>query len=432
LLLTGSGSGPANPDLFYISGFGLLPGLILLLDFSLRRMAVHESKLHFSYHSLLLKRLSGERKRTLMAVSFLAIGIFMVISTGLYRKDILPDKANPASGTGGYDYFVETTLPVLAEPNSPELKNDAGLPADVLITSFHVQPGDDASCLNLNRISRPRIIACNPSLFDQRAAFSFSARAEELDNHHPWLSLNKKLDDGVLPVFADQTVIQWSLGKKVGDTLIYKNEAGEPLRLKLIGGLENSIFQGNVIMAEDFFVKAFPSVSGANLFLIKSTTGSIDATEFRSEWRRYGAEITGTADRLQSFNQIENTYLNIFLMLGALGLLIGTIGLGILIFRITLEQIPEYAILQSVGFRKSDLFHLLLTEKLCLILAAVSIGTIPATLSAFPILLSSQNSSLWIWLPMVSLLVLISGLISIVFATRHALKNNLIYSLSGE
>ena len=68
--------------------------------------------------------------------------------------------------------------------------------------------------------------------------------------------------------------------------------------------------------------------------------------------RNYGPEINRATDRLLSFYTVENTYLNIFLMLGALGLLIGTLGLGILIFRITFEQIPEYALLLALGFAK--------------------------------------------------------------------------------
>ena len=143
-------------------------------------------------------------------------------------------------------------------------------------------------------------------------------------------------------------------------------------------------------------------------------------------------KITSATERLLNFNVIENTYLNIFLMLGALGLLIGTAGLGILIFRITFEQIPEYALLQSIGFMKSKIFGLLLTEKFFIILSAVLIGSVSATMSALPLLISPQPSKLWIWLPSVALLVLFTGFLSTIAAIKLALKNNLIASLSGE
>ncbi|MEI7422983.1 MAG: ABC transporter permease [Prolixibacteraceae bacterium] len=432
LLISGLNKGEVNPELFYICGFGLLPGILLLLNFGLKKIAIMEMKVSFSFRSYFLKRLSGERKRNMMAISFLAIGIFLVVSTGLFRKESQGGLNLPSSGSGGYNYYIETTLPILTDPSSPQMREDLGLPKDAEIVSFHVQPGDDASCLNLNRITRPRIIACNPALFDQRSSFTFTSGTKDLDPAHPWLALTRKLPDGVIPAFADQTVIQWSLGKKIGDTLIYKNEAGALLRLRLTGGLENSIFQGNIIIAEDNFFKAFPSVSGANLFLVQAQLNPAAKKEFEEGWRHYGAGISGTRERLDSFNSIENTYLNIFLMLGTLGLLIGTIGLGILIFRITLEQIPEYALLLSVGFRKSRILRMLLTEKLTLIAGSVLAGMLPAAVSALPILISSQHNSLWIWLPAIAFLVILSGLLCSFFSIRLALKQNLIASLRGE
>ena len=432
LIISGINSGEVNPELFYISGFGILPGILLLLDYALKKIAAWEKSLSFTRLSFLLKRLSGERKRNLLAISFLSIGIFLVISTGLFRKESSPSLKNPTSGTGGYDYFVETTLPVLTDPATSQTREELGVPKDAEIISFHVQPGDDASCLNLNRISRPRIIACNPSQFDRRTSFKFNSGTKDLDPEHPWLSLTRKLQDNVIPAFADQTVIQWSLGKKMGDTLIYKDEAGALLKLRLIGGLENSVFQGNVIISEDYFTKAFPSVSGANLFLVQARLNPEAKKEFEDGWRHYGAEITSAADRLLSFDTIENTYLNIFLMLGSLGLLIGTIGLGILIFRITLEQIPEYALLLSIGFQKAAIFRMLLIEKLALIAAAVFAGILPAAISALPILISSQPTSLWIWLPSIALVVLISGIICSFIAIKLALKQDLTVSLRSE
>lgn len=432
VLFKGFDNGEINPELFFISGFGMLPGLIFLFNHLLRRLSVYESARSFSTQSLLLKRLSGERKRTVMIVSFLSVGIFMVVSTGLNRKDLSSHADQPSSGTGGYDYFIETTMPVLFDANTSKGRETLDLPAEAEVVQFQAQPGDDASCLNLNKITRPRIIAFNPTLLNERSAFSFITRTEELNQQNAWLSLNETLADGVIPAIADQTVIQWGLGKKVGDTLIYKTEEGKDLKLKLIGGLANSIFQGNVLIAEDHFLQAFPSVSGSNIFLIDTPDSILPVENIQSGWRNYGPEISRTTDRLLAFYQVENTYLNIFLMLGALGLLIGTIGLGILIFRITFEQIPEYALMRSIGFDKTHLYRLLLTEKLFLMLIAVVIGIIPSILSGLPSLMSSIYSGLWVWLPAIALLVIISGTICSIVAIHLALKSDLIQALRNE
>ena len=432
LFMNGFRSGEINPELFFISGFGVLPALILLFSYLLRKISEYENSRAFSIRSLILKRWSGERKRTVLMVSFLSVGVFMVVSTGLNRKDLTSNANLPSSGTGGYKYFVETTMPVLFDANSKQGRVDFDLPPDAKIVQFQAQPGDDASCLNLNRIARPRIIACNPAQLDERLAFTFITRTVDLNAQHPWLSLNETLADGVIPAIADQTVIQWGLGKKVGDTLIYKTEEGRYLKLKLIGGLANSVFQGNVIIAEDHFNQAFPSVSGSNVFLIDVLDNSIVAEDLKTEMRNYGPEISSTTDRLLAFYAVENTYLNIFLMLGALGLLIGTLGLGILIFRITFEQIPEYALLLSLGFQKSVIIRMVMSEKLFLMIVSVLIGLIPAVFSALPSLISSLYSNLWIWVPAISVLVILSGAIFSFTAIRMTFRQNLVQALRNE
>jgi ABC-type antimicrobial peptide transport system permease subunit len=432
LISKGFRSGEINPEMFFISGFGLLPGLILIFDFWMQRLTVQEKAMDFSLRTMLLKRIAGERRRNVMIVSFLSVGVFMVVSTGLNRKDLTAHADLPSSGTGGYDFFVETTMPVLFDANSKQGREDLIIPEIAELVQFQSQPGDDASCLNLNKISRPRLIACNPAAFDRRRAFTFATRTDDLDAQHPWLTLNKTLADGVIPAIADQTVIQWGLRKSIGDTILYKTEDGKNLKLKLVGGLANSVFQGNVIIAENHFNRAFPSVSGSNLFLVdvKDTTSVFK--DLQSGMRNYGPEITKTTARLLSFYTIENTYLNIFLMLGALGLLIGTLGLGILIFRITFEQIPEYALLLSLGFSKSIIQRMVMREKLFLMTFSVLIGLIPAVLSGLPTLMSSLYASLWIWLPAISILVILSGALFSFVAIRMAFKQNLVLALRNE
>ena len=432
LFAMGFRSGEINPEMFFISGFGLLPGLILIFDFRMHRLAVQEKAMDFSLSTFLLKRIAGERRRNVMIVSFLSVGVFMVVSTGLNRKDLTSHADLPTSGTGGYDYFVETTMPVLFDANSQQGREDLNIPETAELVQFQSQPGDDASCLNLNKISRPRLIAFNAAAFDQRGAFTFATRTDDLDSQHPWLTLNKTFADDVIPAIADQTVIQWGLMKSVGDTLMYKTEDGKDLKLKLVGGLANSVFQGNVIIAEDHFNRAFPSVSGSNVFLIDVPDTTAVVGDLQTGMRNYGPEISRVTDRLLSFYTIENTYLNIFLMLGALGLLIGTLGLGILIFRITFEQIPEYALLLSLGFAKPIIQRMVMREKLFLMIVSVLIGLIPAVLSGLPTLISSLYASLWIWLPAISVLVILSGAVFSFVAIRLAFKQNLVQTLRNE
>ena len=66
----------------------------------------------------------------------------------------------------------------------------------------------------------------------------------------------------------------------------------------------------------------------------------------------FGADATGTAERLAQFHRVENTYLSTFQTLGGLGLLLGTVGLATVLLRNVLERRRELALLGAVGFRR--------------------------------------------------------------------------------
>ncbi len=432
LVVKGYNHGEISPEYFFISGFGLLPGLILLVDFWFCKLGSAGVNKPFSFRKFTLRRLTAERHRNILIISFLATGVFLVVSTGLNRKDLTTNSDDHNSGTGGYRYWIETSIPLLNNPDTPKGREELDLPANAGVVSLQVRKGDDASCLNLNKIAQPEIVALDPTIFDKRSSFSFAGISEGMDPKHPWLALDQSFNDGVIPAFADQTVIQWGLGKSLGDTLSYTNEEGKVVRLKLVGGLANSVLQGKVIIAEKHFAEAFPTVSGSTLFLIDLPEKATNLEDLRNGWRIFGPEIVRTSDRLLAFYSVESTYLNIFLMLGAIALLIGTVGLGILLYRITLEQIPEYALLISLGYKKSLIIKLVMIERLFLIVLSVVAGIVPAVLSGLPTLTSSLYANLWIWLPIISGLVLLSGLTGSYLAIRMAIRQNLLVALRNE
>ena len=51
-----------------------------------------------------------------------------------------------------------------------------------------------------------------------------------------------------------------------------------------------------------------------------------------------GLELTPATQRLAAFNAVQNTYLNTFQVLGGLGLLLGSAGLGVVVLRNVLER----------------------------------------------------------------------------------------------
>ena len=112
------------------------------------------------------------------------------------------------------------------------------------------------------------------------------------------------------------------MDKKVGDTIDYVDERGQPFKVRIVGAVANSILQGSLIIDEAEFVKRFPSESGYRMFLIDAPSNAVSqvsATLSRA-LQDVGLELTPAAQRLAQFNAVQNTYLGTFQVLGGLGL----------------------------------------------------------------------------------------------------------------
>jgi putative ABC transport system permease protein len=402
--------GSQNPAIFFLAGGLLLPGLLLWVE---RWLGNREAQLtdEFSLKGLSSSNLSRNYGRSLTVIILFALGTFLVVSTGANRQDMFSGAGNKTSGAGGFHFFAETSVPVLFDLNDPARRLTEGLSDEFTAVQFHRVEGDDASCLNLNRISNPAILGVNPDQMTER--FSFVTFTNDLDKENPWLSLENNLDGGVVPAIADQTVIQWGLGMKVGDTLMYQNETGDTLKLKLIGGLAPSIFQGYIIIANSHFLANYPTHSGSSVFLIESNLEEPEETgnELLMTLRDYGWEMTSAPKRLAEFYSVTNTYLSIFLALGALGLALGTIGLALVLARSVIERRRELAILQAVGFLKRTISIMLIQEYGRLLVAGVGIGFLAAIVATLPAFFSKHTDVSFITISLLVILILINGFI---------------------
>ncbi len=416
-----SGINQMNPTLFFLSGALLLPGLLLFFRNTLYWIE-SKNQAGFSAARLSQLNLTRNKRRSLTVVTLFALGTFMVVSTGSNKLDLFANAQNKTSGTGGFMYFAETTIPVLFDINNTEKRADEGILTDFTAVQFSKVDGDDASCLNLNRISQPAILGVNPDALKQR--FSFAAKTEDLGENDPWIALNQDFDDGTIPAIADQTVIQWGLGMKVGDILIYQNELGDTIRLKLIAGTAPSVFQGFVIISNQNFIKNYPTKSGTNIFLIDGNSENQQqiGDELQSVFRDYGWEMETTAKRLVEFYSVTNTYLSIFLALGALGLILGTVGLAVILARTLLERRREIAVMQAVGFNAKPIFKIISLEYLSLLFAGVLIGFITAVAATLPAFISANTGVSFGTVGFVVGLILVNGILWIFGLTWFSLQ----------
>ena len=426
----------ADPALFFFSGSLILLGLLLRTDLQFRK---RRGKLYndLSQKTFIHRNTSHNIGRSITVVILFAIGTFLVISTGANRQDTLIANDNKTSGTGGFLYFAETTIPVLYDINDKGQRTKAGFEESFSGVQFHRMNGDDASCLNLNKVTNPSILGGNPKILENR--FSFSSKVSDLSVKDPWMALDsdtvsetsisafqpvRTSSRHIIPAIADQTVIQWSLGKEIGDTLFYRNEKGDTLGLRLIAGLSPSIFQGYILISDRNFQKNYPSVSGSSIFLIDGPEKRSKeiGEELRNVYRDNGWEMTTTTERLMEFNSVTNTYLSIFLSLGALALILGTVGLAIVLARSIFERRSEIALLQALGFTRNQIWRSLTREYLTLLILALFIGVLSAALAVWPNLILPGSGVPFRIIPGI-LAILINGIFWIALLSWSSLKS---------
>jgi len=437
LITTNPGRGGSATAFFFVAGFLLLLAGIAFTNIILVQSARKTDVAHLTIPRIGIRNNARHKTRSLTLIGLLSSALFIVFMVGANRHGTLENARLRSAGTGGFAFFAETVMPILHNLNSDKGREFYALQDDAIpamqFVQFRLKEGDDASCLNLNRVSNPHLLGLDPQELDHRGAFTFVKLVPEADKKNPWLSLNKNFVD-VVPAVADETVIVWGLGKSVGDTLEYRDEKGNSLKLKLIGGLANSIFQGHVLISEKNFIAMYPSQSGYRLFLIDVATENMNEVYRILNWslQDYGIELVPAADRLAEFNKVENTYLSIFLILGGLGLILGTMGIGIVVIRNILERRGELALLKALGYDLKSLYTLLLSEHFMLLIIAIMCGVIAALIAVLPALLSPGAEIPYLTILIILFIVTISVGIWTIAATALATRGNLLPALRNE
>ncbi len=380
-----------------------------------------------------LGRRNGARRpgRSLATVALMASGVFLVVSVGVYRLGPVDDASERASGTGGFSLFGRTTLPVLRDLETPEGRDEFALDdeelAGVGVVPLRVRAGDDASCLNLSTPGNPRLVGVRPERLEGRFAFAAS-----LDDAG-WAALEGDAD-GAIPAIGDQASVQWTLHRSLGDTIEYVDERGHTFDVRIVATLKNSILQGDLLISEERFKERFPTESGHRALLIGAPAERADevAATLSGALRDVGLEVTTTAERLQAFNAVQNTYLSIFQLLGGLGLLLGSAGLGMVVLRNTLERRSELALAGALGFPRRAIRRLVLSEHVLLLVLGLACGVVPALVAVLPGARSSGGDVLPASVVVLVLAVSVSGGFWVWVATSFALRGSLLGALRNE
>lgn len=382
--------------------------------------------------------------RSLLCITLIASAAFIIVAVEAFRRTGTEASRDPHSGTGGYALMAESALPIVHDPNTSAGRDALNLMADqpaltgVRIDRFRLRPGEDASCLNLYQPRNPRIVGATAEFVRAgRFAFQRSSAESSAERANPWLLLEREIADGIVPVIADANSLTYVLHLSIGDDFVLERPGGSPIRLRVVAALRDSVLQGELVMAEAQFTRVFPGIAGYRVFLIDAPdapedgVGDITAI-LEQRLADYGFDATSPAERLQAFHRVENTYLSTFQTLGALGLLLGTAGLAIVLWRNVLERRRDLALLRAVGYASSYLTLVVLAENVLLLAAGLAAGVLCAALAIAPALSERGGHLPSLSVGVLLLAVLATGLTASIVATLTALRAPLLASLRAE
>ena len=376
--------------------------------------------------------------RSLLCAALVASASFVIVAVGAYGLRFGEETRALDSGAGGFDLVAEADVSILADLTTVDGRYDLGFgeEASTLIgqsqvLAFRTVPGDDISCLNLFQPERPRLLGAPPELIE-RGGFRFQALAEHA-GEEPWKLLEEDLGPGVIPAIGDFNSVMWILHSGLGQGIEIETERGDTLELRLVGLLRKSVFQSELVISEANLAKHFPSRTGASYFLLRTPPGEQDRTmqELERTLGGFGFDAVPTAQRLQAFQAVENTYLGTFQTLGGLGLLLGTLGLAVVLLRNLLERRGELATMQAIGFWRRALAWLVVAENGLVLTAGVAVGAASALVAVSPHLLGGHALVPWLSLALTLLLVMAAGTLASLAAVRRVTREELLPALRG-
>jgi putative ABC transport system permease protein len=426
--------------MFFGAGSLALASLLALVWFRLRagmsRQAVVVGRGNLV--RMALRNAARNPGRSTLTIGLVAAASFIIVSVDAFRLDSSQQSPALHSGNGGFALVAESDQPILQNLVSLDGQGVLDLSvrnrrfrADNIIISLRVHGGDDASCLNLYRPRQPRVLGL-PRHFINRDGFAWADKPRDCKN--PWRLLEQHGD--AVPVILERNTANYALNLwgGLGETFEISDGRGNPVRLRVVALLDNSIFQGDLLIGESAFLRLFPGTSGYRFFLVETPperTAAVKQT-LEQDLGDYGFSAETTGRRLADFLAVQNTYLSTFQSLGGLGLLLGTLGLAAVQLRNVFERRGELALLRATGFRRTTLAWLVLLEHAALLTAGLGIGTLSAMLAVLPHLLHRGVPLPWGSLAATLAAVLLVGLLAGALAVRAVVRAPLLSALREE
>ncbi len=359
-------------------------------------------------------------RRSAPVVILLAVGAFLTVGILSMKHDPAAGCERPSSGSGGFASIVTSATPLDRERGLELARKVSGAKG---VVPVRLHEADVAGCLNMSQPVDPQIIGLDVRAMARARAF------EPEDSGGIWSLLENPLEDGTIPALAaDQTMLQYSLKAKAGlrDGTLYEDPASGPskLRVRIVGALpvRSGILQGSLIVDEKQFVRLFPHQAGYRMwlcddapYLLRAAADKRGGSPSMGKGRVMEGETLSSRDsvanlrhpepgvtvetveeRLRLLGSVEGAYLDMFLVLGGLGVVLGVAGIALVILRGVEERRGELALMSAVGLSRGTAMRLLAAEYGVLTLTGLAIGVVPALAAVRPAARSLQGELPWL------------------------------------
>jgi hypothetical protein len=383
------------------------------------------------------RNLAFAPSRAFSVAAIVAVATFLVVAVSSFAQRLPTDLGDREGPTGGWTEIVSFGSTTGVDPTDPVVRRTLGLSSsdEALIALCDIvrlrsSAGDDAACTNLYATVRPTVLGVGPA-FIARRGFRFMSHADlpPAAAGNAWRLLEApRPSEAPIPAILDQATAQWGLKLGgIGSLFTLFDDTGAEVAFEIVGLLEPGILQGFVIVSERDFERVFPERSGYGLALVDASQVQPDQRSdlpqaLTAAWADAGPTVTTAARRLASLQAVQNTFLNGFQALGALGLLLGTAGVAAVQAQGTLERTGSLAVLRAIGFTLARVRLMLVFETVSMVTLGLVVGAASACLAVAPALIGGSARVPLVWTAIVSGGALVAAIAAaIAAASRHGI-----------